>query len=554
MIKQNLIKLYEESFTENFDLPALTDYITDQTLTYGDLAKRIAILHLIFKRFGVEQGDKVLLIGRNTPNWVVSFMATITYGAVIVPVLHEFNINDVKHIINHSESVLLIVGDNIWDDLEIDGIDNVRAILSLEGFDILHTKNSEDACCIDELYHKEYPADFAKQLIDYPQVDNSEVIEINYTSGTTGFSKGVMITANNLVSNVCFGIDTRLHYRKSRALSFLPLAHVYGCAFDMLTPLAVGSHITLLGKLPSPKVLLTALAKVKPHLIVCVPLVFEKIYRKQVLPKISHTPIKLALNLPVVKAKIFDRIRKQITDALGGEFEQVIIGGAPLNPEVERFFKKIKFPITVGYGMTECAPLISYSHHSQFVERTSGQILSCMEVKIESTDANLIPGEICVRGENVMKGYYKNPEATAQVIDSEGWLRTGDMGVVDHEGRITIKGRSKNMILGASGQNIYPEEIEAKINILPFVMESLVIEKSGRLVALVYPDYEAVDQCELPHDDLDSVMEEIRKEVNKVVAPYETLAKIYLYPNEFEKTPKKSIKRYLYTNFTPIEL
>lgn len=331
------------------------------------------------------------------------------------------------------------------------------------------------------------------------------------------------------------------------------MAHAYGCAFDLLVPLAVGTHITLLGKIPSPKILLKALEEVKPNLIICVPLILEKIYRKQILPMLNKRPLKWALNVPLLDSRIYGQVRKKLVDAFGGRFEQVIVGGAPLNAEVEAFLHRIKFPFTVGYGMTECGPLISYTHHSEFIPRSSGRILEgYMQVKIDSSDPELIPGEICVRGENVMAGYYKNQEATEKVIDKDGWLHTGDMGTVNNDDTIFIKGRYKTMILGASGQNIYPEEIESKLNNMPFIMESLVIEKDGRLVALVYPDYEAVDDYGIANEDLPVAMEEIRKNLNKEVAPYEQIAKIHLYPTEFEKTPKRSIKRYLYTNFSPI--
>lgn len=381
----------------------------------------------------------------------------------------------------------------------------------------------------------------------YADRDNSEVVEINYTSGTTGFSKGVMLTGENLAGNVCFGMHSELHFRSSRVLSFLPLAHAYGCAFDMLTPLAVGSHITLLCKTPSPRVLLKALAEVRPNLVICVPLILEKIYKKQILPMISKGAMRWTLAVPFLDSLIYSKIRKKLIDAFGGEFEEVIVGGAPLNHEVEEFLQKIKFPFTVGYGMTECGPLISYTPWREFIVSSSGRTLPIMESKVDSANPEHVPGEICVRGINRMKGYYKNPEATKSVIDSEGWLHTGDMGTRNPDGTLFIRGRYKTMILSASGQNIYPEEIEAKLNNMPFVAESLVVDRDGKLVGLVYPDYEAVDKLGISISDMDSAMENVRKELNKIVAPYEQLAKIILMPNEFEKTPKRSIKRYLYT-------
>lgn len=557
MIEENFIKIYEKSFKENWDLPALTDYNTRETFTYGEVAEQIARLHLLFKYCQIRRGDKIALVGRNTPRWCIAFMAAVSYGAIIVPILQDFNANDVQHIVNHSDSVLLFAGDLIWENLEVDKLSQLRATISLVDYTCLDQRDGE---CItqclgdmDKLFKKAYPKGFTRDDVRFAELTNDKVILINYTSGTTGFSKGVMLTGNNLGGNVCFGISSKLHFSGSKCLSFLPLAHAYGCAFDLLVPLAVGTHITLLGKIPSPKILLKALEEVKPNLIICVPLILEKIYRKQILPMLNKRPLKWALNVPLLDSRIYGQVRKKLVDAFGGRFEQVIVGGAPLNAEVEAFLHRIKFPFTVGYGMTECGPLISYTHHSEFIPRSSGRILEgYMQVKIDSSDPELIPGEICVRGENVMAGYYKNQEATEKVIDKDGWLHTGDMGTVNNDDTIFIKGRYKTMILGASGQNIYPEEIESKLNNMPFIMESLVIEKDGRLVALVYPDYEAVDDYGIANEDLPVVMEEIRKNLNKEVAPYEQIAKIHLYPTEFEKTPKRSIKRYLYTNFSPI--
>lgn len=557
MIEENFIKIYEKSFKENWDLPALTDYNTRETFTYGEVAEQIARLHLLFKYCQIRRGDKIALVGRNTPRWCIAFMAAVSYGAIIVPILQDFNANDVQHIVNHSDSVLLFAGDLIWENLEVDKLSQLRATISLVDYTCLDQRDGE---CItqclgdmDKLFKKAYPKGFTRDDVCFAELTNDKVILINYTSGTTGFSKGVMLTGNNLGGNVCFGISSKLHFSGSKCLSFLPLAHAYGCAFDLLVPLAVGTHITLLGKIPSPKILLKALEEVKPNLIICVPLILEKIYRKQILPMLNKRPLKWALNVPLLDSRIYGQVRKKLVDAFGGRFEQVIVGGAPLNAEVEAFLYRIKFPFTVGYGMTECGPLISYTHHSEFIPRSSGRILEgYMQVKIDSSDPELIPGEICVRGENVMAGYYKNQEATEKVIDKDGWLHTGDMGTVNNDDTIFIKGRYKTMILGANGQNIYPEEIESKLNNMPFIMESLVIEKDGRLVALVYPDYEAVDDYGIANEDLPVAMEEIRKNLNKEVAPYEQIAKIHLYPTEFEKTPKRSIKRYLYTNFSPI--
>ena len=551
MIQQNFIKLYEASFRENWDLPALTDYNEKRTFLYKEMAVEIAKLHLLFRHCQVRRGDKIALIGKNTPRWCMAFMSVVTYGAIVVPILQDFHPNDVKHIINHSEAVMLFAGDHIWENLEEEKLPQLRGILSLSDYSCFCQRDGEDIAQylsdMDAHFRDAYPAGFSKSDVQYAQLDNDKIIELNYTSGTTGFTKGVMLTGNNLGGNVVFGMESQLHYKGSRCLSFLPLAHAFGCAFDFLTPMAVGTHVILLGKIPSPKILLKAFEEVKPNLILTVPLVLEKIYRKQISPMLNKLPLKLALNVPLLDGKIYGQIRKKLVDAFGGRFAQVIVGGAPLNPEVEAFLTKIKFPFTVGYGMTECAPLISYTHYTEFVPGSAGRILPrIMEIRVDSPDPENISGEIWVRGENVMKGYYKNPEATALVLDSDGWLHTGDMGTVTADGTIFIRGRVKSMILGSNGQNIYPEEIEAKLNNMPFIMESLVKEKNGKLIALVYPDYEAVDSYGISNEDLPVALEEVRQNLNKNVSPYEQITAIQLYPTEFEKTPKKSIKRYLY--------
>ncbi|MBD5358558.1 MAG: long-chain fatty acid--CoA ligase [Bacteroides sp.] len=552
MIKiENFIKIYERSFIENWDLPALSEFGKNTDLTYGELAESIAMSHMIFESIGLKPGDKIALCGKDSINWIKVYMATVTYGAVIVPILSEFNPVDITHIVNHSEAELFIVSDNIWEHIEPEVLLNVKGVMSLESRNVLHEKPHVEMMrhirLLKRRFNKKYPNGYSSHDVKYPDRDNKEVVEINYTSGTTGFSKGVMLTGENLSGNVCFGMDSELHFRSSRCLAFLPLAHAYGCAFDMLTPLAVGSHITLLCKTPSPRVLLKALAEVKPNLVICVPLILEKIYKNQILPMISKGTLRWTLAVPFLDTLIYSKIRKKLIDAFGGEFEEVIVGGAPLNHEVEDFLHKIKFPFTVGYGMTECGPLISYTPWKEFIVGSSGKTLPIMESKIDSPDPENIPGEICVRGTNVMKGYFKNPEATAAVLDEDGWLHTGDMGTRTPDGTLFIRGRYKTMLLSASGQNIYPEEIEAKLNNMPFVAESLVVDRDGKLVGLVYPDYEAVDKLGVSIKDMDSTMENIRKELNKLVAPYEQLTKIILMPNEFEKTPKRSIKRFLYT-------
>lgn len=554
MITENLIQIYASSFRKNWELPALSEFGTGNTMTYADLARRIAATHLLYKECGVKPGDKIALMGKNSINWVVTYMATLTYGAVIVPVLHDFNVQDAQHIINHSGSVLLFINDMIFENMEFDKIPKIKAVFSLDNRSILaeHPANNRVAekylARLSEKMRRKYPHGFTTADIDYPEIPENTLAEINYTSGTTGFSKGVMLTLGNLGGNVRFGIQSRLHYRGSRALSFLPLAHAYGCAFDMLTPLATGTHITLLGKLPTPKLLLKAFAEVRPNLIICVPLILEKIYRNKLRPVLEKPAISRMLKVPGVNKMVYRKIRNQLIEAFGGQFEEVIVGGAPLNREVEEFLHRIKFPFTVGYGMTECGPLISYTPWRKFIVGSSGRTLPhIMESKIaDSADPATIPGEICVRGENVMRGYYKNPEATEAVLDAEGWLHTGDMGTISDDGTIFIRGRYKTMILSANGQNIYPEEIEAKLNNMPYVAESLVVERGKHLVALVYPDYEAMDRDHISNEKLPDIMEQVRVDLNKLVAPYERVDRIQLIANEFEKTPKRSIKRYLY--------
>lgn len=554
MDNENLLQIYASSFRQNWELPALTDFATGATMTYADLARRIAATHLLFKECGVKRGDKIALMGRNSISWVEIFMASITYGAVIVPVLHDFNVYDAMHIINHSESVMLFTNESIFDNMEFEKIPAVRAVLSLDRRKALAERQSSGCYAekfltkLHEKMRRSYPHGFTSADVEYPIINEEALAEINYTSGTTGFSKGVMLTLRNIGGNVRFGLESRLHYRGSRNLSFLPLAHAYGCAFDLLVPLAAGSHITLLGKLPSPKLLLNAFAQVKPNLIICVPLILEKIYRNKLRPILEKTTMRNLLRLPGINKIIYRKIRAQLIEAFGGEFEQVIIGGAPLNREVEMFLHRIGFPFTVGYGMTECGPLISYTHWRKFITSSSGRILpELMEVRIaDSPDPTKIPGEICVRGENVMIGYFKNTEASQSVLDSQGWLHTGDMGTASDDGTIFIRGRYKTMILRANGQNIYPEEIEAKLNNMSYVSESLIVERGKQLVALVYPDYETMDRDNISNEKLPDIMERVRNELNTIVAPYERVDKIQLIANEFEKTPKRSIKRYLY--------
>lgn len=554
MIQENFIKLYEKSFRENWELPCYSNYGERESYTYGQVAEQIARMHLLFRHCQLRRGDKIAVIGKNNARWAIAYMATVTYGGIVVPILQDFHPNDVHHIVNHSESVFLFTSDNIWDHLEEDRMEGLRAVFSLTDYRCLYQRDGENIqqflADLDQEMKEQYPQGFRREDIVYTDLDNSKVMLLNYTSGTTGFSKGVMLTGNNLAGNVVFGIRSGLLSRGERVLSFLPLAHAYGCAFDFLTATAVGTHVTFLGKIPSPKILLKAFEEVKPNLIITVPLVIEKIYKNAVQPVISKRTMKWALNIPLLDAQIYGQIRKKLVDALGGRFKEVIIGGAAINPEVEEFFHRIKFPFTIGYGMTECAPLISYAPWEKFIPTSSGRVLDgIMEARIVRQHPDDPIGEIQVRGENVMVGYYKNPDATREAFTEDGWLRTGDLGTLDENNNLFIRGRSKTMILSSNGQNIFPEEIEARLNNLPFVIESLIVERDKKLVALVYADYEALDSLGLNNDESRrTIMEENLKTLNNNLAAYERVSRIQLFPTEFEKTPKRSIKRYLYNN------
>ncbi len=552
MIQENFIKIFEQSFKKNWNLPALSDYAEDTNFTYGEVAKEIEKLHILFQECRIRRGDKIALIGKNNSRWCIAYLASVTYGAIIVPILQDFNPNDVHHIVNHSESSLLFSSDTIWDNLEEEKMDELRGAFSLTDFRLLHQRDGEEfnnlLANLDGKFAAKYPKGISPNDILYTELSNEKVIVLNYTSGTTGFSKGVMITGNNLAGNLVFAHEEIALKAGSKMLSFLPLAHTYGSAFEFLYALSEGCHITLLGKTPSPKILLKAFEEIKPALVIAVPLILEKIYKKMILPSLGKWSMRWALNIPFLDTQIYTQVRKKLTDAFGGRFSQVIIGGAPLNKEVEDFLHKIKFPISVGYGMTECAPLISFSLYQNYVPHSCGKVLNCMEIRIDSEDPYNIAGEIQVRGENVMAGYFKNEDATRDAFTEDGWLKTGDLGTIDKDYNVFIRGRSKSMILGANGQNVYPEEIEAKLNNLPFVMESLIVERNGRLVALVYPDYEAVDGTGISSENLPLIMEENKVTLNNMVASYEKIADIQLYPMEFEKTPKKSIKRYLYNS------
>lgn len=558
MLQDNLIKMYEAGFRENHALPALSDYFSKESLTYFEMAEKVARLHLLFEKYGIKKGDKIALIGRNNVNWCVAYIATITYGVVIVPILQDFNPADVENIITHSESRLLFAGDIYWQTLDSDRMPNLEAAIIVNNFSLAYEKKGDKLAKLlqswDDDFKAKYPAGFTVNDIKYADVPNEQMILLNYTSGTTGSSKGVMLTVNNLTGNMVFARDMinpetgkKYFYAGGRTLSFLPLAHAYGCAFDFLAQLMCGGHVTLLGKMPSPKILVNAMQSVKPTVICSVPLVLEKVYRKMIMPMLEKGPMSIAMKIPLVNTALYSIIRSKLMASFGGETQIFIVGGAAMNQETEAFLRKINFPLTVGYGMTECAPLISFANPREFKSGSCGKYLpGIMDVKILSKDPQNVPGEIVVKGENVMMGYYKNEEATKAVLESDGWLHTGDMGVMDADGTIYIKGRCKTMILTGAGQNIYPEEIEDKLNNLPLVMESLVIERKGVLTALIYPDYDQAKQEGLNDEQLDKMMAENIATLNKLVASYEKVGRYELMKSEFEKTPKRSIKRFLY--------
>ena len=551
--KYNFVKMFERSFREHWDLEAVTDYDTRVTLTYGQLAINIEKLHILFKECGIKKNDKIAVMGRNNSNWVAVYLATITYGAIIVPILQDFRANDAIHIINHSGAKLLFISDINWEGIELDQIPNVLATVSLNDWHPITLALDPKQINYDSIAQKfkeKHPEGYWAKDVHFDDRPNSEIGSINYTSGTTGFSKGVIMPLNGLAGNVRYGMEKGLTFVGARHVTFLPLAHAYGCAFDFLACLAAGGHTWLVGRTPAPKILLKAFAEVKPTLILSVPLILEKIYKKMIVSQIQKPPVSWVLKVPFLDEVVCSKIREQLVQAFGGEFRQMIIGGAPLNPEVEAFLRRIKFPMSVGYGMTECAPLITFTPYDE-----GAKLYSCgkplpdiMEVKILDPNEEGI-GEVVTRGENTMTGYYKNPQATKESFTKDGWLRTGDLGMIDEDGFLYIKGRCKTMLLGPSGQNIYPEEIEAKINNMPYVLESLVLQQEdNRLVALICPDYNEVDASGMTPEQLEEVMEDSRKQVNSELAAYEQIAIVKLYPHEFEKTPKKSIKRFLYTN------
>ena len=559
MLDANLIKMYEQSFRENREMSAVTNYFTGETYSYYGFAKEIAKLHILFDEAGIKMGDKIALVGQNTPRWCAVYIATITYGAVIVPIMQTFTSTDIQHIVNHSESRLLFLTDSYWEGLDEEAMSGVEAVFSITDYHAIFERSGDRLTkfvnAMTENYRRRYPNGFTIEDIKYADVSNDALMVLSYTSGTTGYSKGVMLTVNNLTANIYYAVNkvnrtTGEHWfqKGRRTLAFLPLAHAFGCAFDFLAPLAAGGHITLLGKMPAPKVLIDAMKRVQPSLICSVPLVLEKVYRKQIAPMLEKGPLSIAMKLPLVNEIIRSQIKAKLLESFGGNLEMFIVGGAPMNRETEAFLKSIHFPIIVGYGMTECAPLICVTPQPEDYKLGScGKYLNeFLDVKINSTDPQNVPGEIMVRGEMVMQGYYKNEADTKAVLEDDGWMHTGDMGVMDPDGTVYIKGRCKTMILTDTGQNIYPEQIEDKLNNMPLVMESLVLENEGKLYGLVVPDFTHCEKEGISREQLEAIMADNLKMLNQQVAAYERLVSITIHISEFEKTPKRSIKRYLY--------
>ncbi len=544
--------IIEKCIIDNWDLDALTDY-KGSTLQYHDVARKIEKLHIMFENSGVRQGDKIALCGRNCANWAVAFLATLTYGAVAVPILHEFTADQIHNTVNHSEAKLLFVGDVVATIIDATKMPGLEGIINIPDYSLFLSRTDKLTQArehLNEYFGKKFPKYFRKEHVHYYREANSdELALINYTSGTTGFSKGVMIPYRAVWSNYDFAMNVLGNTLKTgdKVISILPMAHMYGMAFEFLFEFLHGCHVYYLTRIPSPAIIAQAFADIKPSIIIAVPLVIEKIIRKRVLPKLQNNKIKLLLNMPIINKKVLQKIREQVIQAFGGNIYEIIIGGAAFNQEVEAFLKKIDFPYTVGYGATECAPIICYSDYKTFMPGSCGRSVVHMEVKIDSPDPANIPGEILTKGLNVMLGYYKNDDATVDAIDRQGWYHTGDLGIMDSDGNVFIKGRSKNMLLSSNGQNIYPEEIEDKLNSMPMVIESIVVQRESKLVALVYPDYDEAKSMGLSDDDLTGIMEQNRKDLNDNVLPaYSKLAEIEIHSQEFEKTPKKSIKRFMY--------
>lgn len=547
-MEQSFIAFIENSIKKNWDLDALTDY-DGATLQYKDVARKIEKVHIIFEQAGIKKGDKIAICGKNSSHWGVTFLAILTYGAIAVPILHEFKADNVHNIVNHSEAKLLFVGDVVWENLDESAIPEIEGVVLMNDFSLLLSKNKKLSYArehLNEMFGKKYPKNFRVEHINYHKDKLDELAVINYTSGTTSYSKGVMLPYRSLWSNTKFAFEVLDLQPGNKTIAMLPMAHMYGLTFEFLYEFSVGCQIFFLTRIPSPKVIFKAFAEVKPNLVVAVPLIIEKIIKKSVLPKLQTPTMKFLMKVPLVNDKIRASIRDKVVDAFGGNFVQVNVGGAAFNKEVEEFLKIINFPYTVGYGMTECGPIICYEGWENFKLGSCGKAAPRMEVKIDSPDPMTIPGEIICKGDNLMIGYYKDEEATKEAIDKDGWLRTGDLGLIDELGNVTIKGRSKNMLLSANGQNIYPEEIEDKLNNMPYVTESLVVQQNERLVGLIYPDFEALYAAGLTEVDIERIMEENRKNINELLPNYSQLYKVKIYPEEFEKTPKRSIKRYLY--------
>lgn len=544
-------ELIEKSIVSNWEKDALTDF-KGATLQYHDVARKIEKLHIIFESSGVQKGDKIALCGRNSSSWAVAFLATLTYGAVAVPILHEFTADQIHNIVNHSEAKLLFVGDYVATVIDQTKMPHLEGIIYLPDYSLVISRTDKLTYArehLNELFGKKYPKYFRKEHVNYYKEQSpDELALINYTSGTTGFSKGVMVPYRALWSNYDFAMTVlgKIIKKGDNVISILPMAHMYGMAFEFMFEFIFGCHVFYLTRVPSPAIIAAAFAEVKPAIIIAVPLVIEKIIRKKVFPKIQNNRMRLLLNMPVVNKKVNQKICDQVVKAFGGNFYEIIVGGAAFNQEVEQFLKRIGFPYTVGYGATECAPIICYADYHDFAPGSCGKPVVHMEVKIDSPDPENVPGEILARGLNVMLGYYKNEEATAQTLDSEGWYHTGDLGTMDADGNVYIKGRSKNMLLGANGQNIYPEEIEDRLNSMAMVNECVVVQRGEKLVGLVYPDFDEAATMRLNDSDLEGIMEQNRQELNSTQPAYCKLAAIEIVKDEFEKTPKKSIKRYLY--------
>lgn len=544
----SLIQLIEESIRKNWNLDAMTDY-KGATLQYKDVARKIEKMHILFEHAGIKKGDKIALCGRNSANWTATFLGVITYGAVAVPILHEFKADNVHNIVNHSGARMLFVGDQVWENFNEAAMPHLEGIIELKNFDLVVSRSQRLTYArehLNEEFGKRYPCRFRAENVSYRREEPEELAVINYTSGTTRYSKGVMLPYRSIISNVVH-IHKKVGLKPGdNVVSMLPLGHIFGLVFDFIYGVTVGAHLWFLTRMPSPKIIAESFAEIRPRVIACVPLIVEKIFKKNILPKVDNKLGKLLLKLPIVSDKIKEQIRTQAMEVFGGNFIEIVIGGAPFNPEVEAFLRKINFPYTIAYGMTEAAPLICHSRWDEILYTSCGKTVSNMETKVLSSDPERIPGELVCRGMNVMLGYYKNEEATAQAIDCNGWLHTGDMAIKDAEGNIFIKGRCKNMLLTASGQNIYPEEIEARLNNMPFVNESLVILAGDKLIALVYPDNEEAFAQGMDKKALEAAIEVNRTELNKMLPAYSQITRIKLYPEEFEKTAKKSIKRFLY--------